>query len=225
MRYIEHRGFKLHRTVVMPGLSIYKEMVVSSGRNVRHAQSQDLTELSDLLNETWHDYELYEPATGEGLAQFISRTPGYNIDNILVFEKGGKILACLGYIDWSQVMRITIESMSLKMRTMGLMLKIAGVFRSMPKFVKPGDTLKQLMLTHIGFKDPIYFSMLLKHLNNQMLQRGIEQIFCICEKNHAISKSIKGFIRIDTAINLYVKRLQGQGLSEDKPVSINGVDM
>jgi GNAT superfamily N-acetyltransferase len=225
MQYIERRGFKLHRTVVMPGLSVYKEMVTASGGIVRPAQPEDLATLAELLNETWQDFELYEPASAERLSQSISRTPGYSFDNLLVLEERGMILAFLGYLDWSQVMRITVEAMSFKMRTMGLMLKIAGVFRPMPRFVKPGDTLKQIMITLIGFRDPTHFSLLLKHLNNQALQKGIEQIFCICEQNHVMLKSLKGFIQIDTAMNLYVKNLQQENLIADKPVFIDGVDM
>jgi GNAT superfamily N-acetyltransferase len=41
MQYIERRGFKLHRTVVMPGLPVYKEMSTASGGNVRPAQPED----------------------------------------------------------------------------------------------------------------------------------------------------------------------------------------
>lgn len=225
MRYIEQRGFQLHRTVAMPALSIYKKMVIPSGGNVRSAQPQDLTAIAHLLNETWSDYEMHEPTSGEGLAQIISRTPGLDIENILIYEDMGKVLAVLGYLDWSQIMRIRIESMNFKMRMMGLMLRIVGVFRPMPKFVKPGDILKQIIITLIGFKNPTHFSILLRHLNNHALQRGIEQIFCICENNHVILKSMKGFIRINTSMNLYVKSLQGKGLNEDKSVFINGVDM
>lgn len=225
MRYIEHRGFQLHRTVVMPGLSIYKKMEMPSSWYIRSAHSNDLTTLADLLNQTWYNYEMYEPISGEGLSQVISRTPGFNIENLLVLEEGGKISAFIGYIDWGQIMQITIESISLKMRMMGLMLKIVGIFRSMPKFVKPGDTLKQIMIAFAGFKEPNHFILLLKYLNNKLLPQGIEQIFCICEKNHAILESMKGFIRIDTDINLYVKSLIGNGLNPDNPLFINGIDM
>jgi hypothetical protein len=38
-------------------------------------------------------------------------------------------------------------------------------------------------------------------------------------------KSLKGFIQIDTAMNLYVKNLQQENLIADKPVFIDGVDM
>ena len=122
-------------------------------------------------------------------------------------------------------MRITVEAMSLKMRTTGFMIKIAGRFRPMPRFVKPGDDLKQIMITLIGFENPRNFSVLLRHLNNQALQRGIEQIFCVCEKNHVMLKSTKKFIRVDTAVNLYVKNLQQEKLIAEKPVFVDGVDM
>ena len=97
MRYIENRGFKLHRTVVMPGLSIYKKMVTASGGNVRSARPEDLVALADLLNETWKNFELYGPTSAEGFSQFISRTPGYSFDNILIIEEKGEIIAFLGY--------------------------------------------------------------------------------------------------------------------------------
>jgi GNAT superfamily N-acetyltransferase len=225
MRYIERRGFKRHRTVIMPGLAVFKKMAAHSGGNVRSARPEDLVQLAELLNETWKNFELYGPTSAEGLSQFINRTPGYSLDNIIILEERGEIFAFLGYLDWSQIMRITVEAMSLKMRTMGLMLKIASIFKPMPAFIKPGDTLKQLMITLVGYKDPAHLSVLLKHLNNQAFQRGIEQIFCVCERNHLMLKSLKGFIRIDTAINLYVKTFQQPGLNSNKPVFIDGVDM
>jgi len=64
-----------------------------------------------------------------------------------------------------------------------------------------------------------------KHLNNRALQSGIEQIFCICERGNEMLKSLKGFIRIDTSINLYVNNLGQEGLNINKPVFIDGVDM
>jgi hypothetical protein len=184
-----------------------------------------LATLAELFNETWKNFELYGPVSSEKLSQFIGRTPGYSLDNILILEKRGEILAALGYLDWRQIMRITVEAMSLKMRTMGLILKIAGIFRPLPGFAKPGDTLKQIMITLTGYKDPTHLSLLLKHLNNQALQAGIEQIFCICERKHAMLKSLKGFIQINTAINLYVKKFQQENLIPERPVFIDGVDM
>lgn len=58
-----------------------------------------------------------------------------------------------------------------------------------------------------------------------MLAEDIEQIFFICEKGHVLLKGLKGFIRVGTNYNLYVKALQGDGLAPGKPVYIDGIDL
>ncbi|OQY13113.1 MAG: hypothetical protein B6I31_01820 [Desulfobacteraceae bacterium 4572_19] len=225
MRYIERRGFLLHRTIVMPGLAIYKKIHTDIEKHVRPARPEDLDRLAALANQTWQNYEMYELYTAEVLSASISQTPGYDLNNFLVLEENGEILAFLGYQDWRQVMKITVDATSLKMRMMGVILKFAGIFMPMPKMIKPGDTLNQVNITLTGFYDPAHLSLLLKHLNNQMLQRNVDFIFCICDPKNPILKSLKGFIRIDTAINIYVKNLQQDKLNTDRPVFINGLDM
>lgn len=225
MRYIERRGFSLHRTVVMPGLIIYKKMDTTSGKNVRTARPEDIDRLAELFNKTWQNFELYEPLSAEELSASLERTPGYNLNNFLVLEEKGDLLAFLGYLDWSQVMQVTVNATNLKMRMMGVMLDFVGLFRPMPKMIKPGDTLKQIMITLTGFNEPAYLSLLLKHLNNQMLQNGITLIFGICDSKSDMPKSLKGFLRVDTAMNLYVKNFQQDKLNTEKPVFINGIDM
>jgi len=225
MRYIERQGFRHHRTLVMPGLPVFKEMDVQSRGMVRSTSPEDLAAVADLLNETWQGFELYEPTSADVLTRFIKRTPAYTFDNLFVLEDKGEILACLGFWDWSQVMHITVEALSVKMRMVGLLLAIARIFRPLPRFLKPGDTLKQMMLTPIGFKDPAHLAVLLRYVNNHGLQRGIEQMFCVCEGDHTLLRSMKGFIRIDTAMNLYIKTLQQDVFLPNKPVFIDGIDL
>ena len=222
MRYVESHGFKLHRTLVMPALPLSKERETAPKGKVRAITPEDLGSVAELLNTTWQGYELYEPASADSLARFIRRLPAYSFDNILVLEDRGEILACLGFWDWSQIMRITVEALSFKMRVMGVLLVTV---RILPHFVKPGDTLKQMMLTPIGFKDPMSLGNLLRVLNNQARQRGIEQLFFICERNHPLLNSLKGFIRINTGMNLYLKPLQPNRTINDKPVFVDGIDI
>jgi hypothetical protein len=221
----EYSGYKLHKTLVVPGIAVYKEMDVRCKWTVRQIRPEDLPAVAEVLNETWQGFELYAPTSAEGLKQFISRTPRYDYNNLLVLQDGDEILACLGYWDLSKIMRITVEALSLKIRIIGLLVRTAGIFRSMPKSLKPGDLLKQIILTPIGFKDPAYLSILLRHLNNLALQKGIEQIFCICERDHMMLKSMRGFIRVNTTYNMTVKSLQPHGLKADNPVYINGIDL
>ncbi len=222
MQHVEKRGFNLHRTLVMPALVVRKEMNVPSMGRIRPVTSKDLATVAELLNETWQGFEFHESTSAEALAQFINRTPAYSSDNLLVLEDQGELLACLGFWDWSQIMRITVKALSLKMRMIGFLLTTT---RILPEFLKPGDIMKQIMLTPIGFKDPSHLAVLVRYVNNQALLSGIQQIFCICERDHMLLRSMKGFIRVNTAMHLYVKLLQPNISLSDKPVFIDGIDM
>jgi GNAT superfamily N-acetyltransferase len=225
MRYIKRQGFQLHRDLVMSGLAVFREMTTTSDGLVRSALPQDLAALAELLNETWKGFELYGSASAQGLSQFICRTPGYDLNNLLVLQDNDHILACLGYWDLRKIKRTSVDALSLKIRMIGLLIRAAGIFVQMPRPLKPGDTLKQCIVTPIGFKDVTHFSTLLRHLNNHVLQIGIEQIFLICERDHEMLKAMRGFIRINTTTSLYVKPLRERGLMADKSIYIDGIDM
>jgi len=62
-------------------------------------------------------------------------------------------------------------------------------------------------------------------VNNLALGEGIEQVFCICERGDKILESMKGFTRVDTAVNLYVKPLEPSVSITDGPVCMTGFDM
>jgi ribosomal protein S18 acetylase RimI-like enzyme len=225
MRLFEGEGFERHRTLVMPGVPVYKKMGVESKGKVKTIDFRDLVYVAEVLNQTWKGFELYKPTSAEELSHFFNRTPACGPNNLLAFECDGEILACLGFWDWSQITRVTVQSLSLKMRMIGCALTFAGIFRSMPQSLKPGQTLKQVVLTPIGFKDPTHLGTLVRHVNNEALEMGIEQVFCICQKNHPLLEALKGFIRIDTAMHLYVKSLGGNISISDGPVFIDGIDL
>ena len=222
MRLFKDEGFKLHRTLLMPAIAVRKEMDVSSEGRIRPAQFQDLTKLADLLNLTWQGHELYEPVSAETLEQSMCRTPAFDYNDLLVLEKNSELLACLGGWDWSKVMRVTVKSLSRKLRMIGWILTTT---RILARFSKPGDTMKQMMLIFVGFKDLTSLSALIRHLNNNALREGMEQIFCICERGDVLRKSIKGFIRVDSAMHLYTKPLVQNVSMAGMPVFVNGIDL
>ncbi|MFB0547188.1 MAG: GNAT family N-acetyltransferase [Anaerolineae bacterium] len=227
MRVVEGQGFKLHRTLVMPTLLVHKQIDVPSEGKVRSIVSEDLVVVAELLNETWEGYDLYEPTSADALSQFVSRTAEYSFDNLLVLEDQSGIVACLGFWDWSRITRITVQAvkLDLKLRMMGLLLDIARNFRPMPRVPRPGDSLKQWVLTPIAFKDPGHLAVLLRYVNNLAIRSDIEQILCICEQDHELLSSMKGFFHADFLMHLYVKPLQQNILIGDKPIFIDGIDL
>lgn len=221
MRLVEKSGFRLRRTLAMAGLPVYRRMVAPG--EVRQATSDDLELVSALFNETWQGFQLAERSSPSSLADQLGRVDG--LDNLAVLEDRGELLAALGFLDWAGVSRLEVVRLSPSLRATSLLLDALRWFRPLPHGIKTGQELKLVMLSPVAFREPEQLAVLLRHLNNRLLPLGIEQIFCVCERNHALLRAAKGFVRIDTSMQLYVKHLQpGISLAEG-PVFVDGIDI
>jgi len=222
MRLFEGFGFSRHRTLSMPGLAVRKKMPVDDAAHVRRAEEDDYGVIAGLMNEAWGGHELYQPASADSVARFVERTPGFDCDCMFVLERDGRVAACLGFWDWGAVMRVTVKAVNLKMRLMGLFLTLT---RILPSFVKAGDTLRQVMLTPVAFTDPVDLSVLVRHVNNLVFDRDVQQIFAVCEPGGDVSEGLGGFIRVDTRMHVYVSHYDtGPQLSRG-PVFVDGIDL
>ena len=225
IKLFERQGFRPYCELVMPALIVYKEMKIQSSGNIRSATPDDMIAVAELLNTTWQGYELYEPTTADSLSQLIERIPEYDLENILILKDKNGIVACAGFWDWSKITKITVHSLSSRMRMIKLMLDFIRLFRTMPRPPKPGDILKQFVLTPIAFKNPEDLAVLFRYVNNVALKKNIEQIFYICGKDNKMLKSMKGFIHIDTTMYLFIKRLQEDISLNENIVFIDGIDL
>lgn len=210
IRLFESQGFKLYHDLVMPIVFSYKTIEVSSVAQIRPINPRDLATAADLLNKTWKGHDFYEPHTAESLARFIERTPGFSLNDFLVLEDRTEILACLGAWDWSQVTRLTVKALSLRLRMITLITDFVNLFRPMPRSVKPGTTLKQWCLTLIGFRAPEHFANLIRYMNNLAMKREIDQIFFACEQGHESLNALKGLFNVNVGVHLYVKSFDGE---------------
>jgi hypothetical protein len=115
-----------------------------------------------------------------------------------------------------------VKALSMKLKITGLMLTTTKILSQFPK---PGVTMKQMMLILMCYKDPLYLAALIKTINNHAHQNGVEQIFCVCEPGDVLLKSMKGFLRVNTALHLYIKPLTQDFDLVDGPVYVNGIDL
>ncbi len=224
IRLFEGQGFKLYRTLVMPTVFSYKAVEMPSMGQIRPIEPKDMASVAELLNGTWKSYDFYEPYSAESLARLINRTTAFTFDDFIVLEDRGEILACLGAWDWSQITKLTVKALSLRLRMIRLVINVARFFRPMPRSVKPGTTLKQWCLTLIGFKASEHLAILLRYMNNLAMKRGIDQIFCVCEKDDEILSALKGLFRVNVGVHLYVKSFEGE-LGAENRVFLNGIDL
>jgi len=222
MRLFGREGFRLHRKLLMPSIAVAGEQVVPHRASIRSAAPRDLDAVARLLNRTWRGHDLFEPTSAASLAGQSERTEALGYGSLLLLEDEGRISACVALWDWSKIMRITVLRLNLRMRLLGMFL--VGT-RRLPSFPGPGDTLSQMMLTTIGYESPAHLVPLLRHVNNLALAAGIEQVFCICERDDRMLESMRGLTRFDTRVHLYAKPLQPGVSMSDAAVAMTWLDL
>lgn len=209
IHHLNRQGFQQCGTLMLYSLVVNKHLSLDTDLKIRTAALDDLQRIADLTNSTWKKYELFEPRSGRDLQELISRTPGYSIDNLFLLEKEGEILACLGFWDWSQVIEMKVIKLNTRMN---------------PGLPRPGEVIKQMVLTPISFVRPEYLIPVLKQINNLALQRKIGYIYFICENDHLLLDATKGFARSSTKIQVYVKYLKDNTCLIGKHLFIDGMD-
>ncbi len=225
MRLFESQGFTRYRTLRVPFLLPYKEMVAPGQGAVRPARPQDLPALAALLNSTWTGFGMYTPCTAESLQAALSRLHGFSLENLLVLERNGGIAACVGYWDWRRITRITVQALNLRLRLINAALKAGRLFTALPSLPAPGETLTQWCLTPVGFTSPQALHAVLVRINNLAVQERIGQLFLVGERSAPWFSALKGFFTADTLTHLYVKPLEeGVSLSAG-PVFLDAVDL
>jgi hypothetical protein len=217
--------FMHERTINMLYLPVFNELDAITDYQVRPLSVNDFSDIANLSNQTWANFNLYEPLSSEAIKETIERIPEYSTDNAFVLESDEGIVSCLGYWDLNRVTTMTVEKLSFKLRVLGLLLDITRPFHAVPRSIKSGELLKQWCLTPIAFKKPYYFEVLLRHLNNLALEQGIDQLFFVYEPNQTLQRELSDFFTVSVHQYLFVKQLLPEINIDSRPVFIDGIDL
>jgi GNAT superfamily N-acetyltransferase len=224
-RLVERRGFSLHSDLVMNVLPVFRDFPSFAAGAIRPATRGDLPALAELLNQTWSGDQLYAPVSAEDLDQLIQRTPGLTLDQVLIHDTGTGPSAVAAWWDWGAVMRVQVLEVSRPMRRLGRRLRMISLFRPMPVVARPGQVLRQVMLTTLGWRDPAALNAIFRDLNNRLKNRGIEHMFVISQTDSPLVTAMDGFFRVPTDLHLFIKPLAAGPVVGPGPVFVDGVDL
>ncbi len=217
------QGFHVHRTLTMYGLLVYRQHELPSTYSVRSATAADLDAIARLCNQTWAGRELYLPFNAASLAEFIERTPAYSLDNLLVAEQDGALVACAGYWDWGAITKVTVKAFNQRLRRLATLLRWGGKLFTLPQLPSVGSELRQWIVTPLGMRSPQATNTLLREINNRALSQNIDFVFASADRPHPLSASLKGLFHADTQLSIVVKYFDDARLRPG-PIALGGED-
>jgi L-amino acid N-acyltransferase YncA len=226
MHLFERQGFYCYRKLPNIIWLPYKKMP-EPGASVRTAKAGDLAAIAELYNTTWRGHAFAEELTAQTLTERIERLHAFTLENLLVLEENGRLVAALGYWDWSQITQIRIKSLSPSLRWLERATSLAGKVVKLPKLPRKGDIMRQWCLTPIACEQPVHLQPLLARLNNLAIQNNIGQILALCEKDSPLQRALKlkGSFQTSSLSQIYVKPLIPQLNLNDVPLFIDSIDL
>jgi hypothetical protein len=187
---------------------VYKPEKLQDEANIKPITPADIKDVVAITNETYNNYDFYSPFTEETFQEYIKRLPQDSQENILVLKKGENIQACLGYWDYGKVIRERVLKLNTRLKAISLPIRFLGLFTSMPKIPKTGETLKQWYLFPIAYKDATALIELLKHVNNTALKNDITMLATALDYQSQVVSVLSKFRNVQVKLHYFVKPMR-----------------
>jgi ribosomal protein S18 acetylase RimI-like enzyme len=208
IRLCQKNGFQHLKESPRFSLMVYKPMKPQNEANIKPMTPTDTKDVVVMMNETYRDHDFYMPYTEETFQAYIQKLPQDNPQNILVFKQGNDIQACLGYWDFNKIIRDRILKLNTRLRAISLPIRFLGLFTRMPKIPKSGETLKQLYLFPLAYKDATAMAELIKHVSNLALKNNITTLVTAQDDQSPLIGVLANFRNVQTKTHHFAKPLQ-----------------
>jgi GNAT superfamily N-acetyltransferase len=190
----------------------YKEHQVEELK-IRKMREGDIPVVVELLNETYDEYDFYEPFTEDSFRDHYRRLPFYSINDIYLFEQD-TVLAVAGVWDYDKVMKFTMLGFNTKWKMMRIITKVMGLFSVMPKMLGVGEQMSNWYLTPLGFRDPDAARQLLGYLLNLANKEDIGMISLPMDADSPIKEILSGYRYGEGNFIWYMKSSSGKELPD-----------
>ena len=225
LEWVRRSGFSPARNLVMAGMPIFKPASPDARSAIRELRPDEYPEAAALIESTWAGHDFHEVCTAETLARFRDEVFSDGRGRFLALAPAGSLLAVAGCWDWSRIMSVTVLSLNAKYGMLRAALSIGRLFRPVPDIPKPGDRLRQWLITHMGFREPGHMGTMLRGLNDQALAAGTGQIFSLFEPSPRMKAVFRGIFRVDTGIHLEAKHFRSPPSGPPAKVHPAGIDL
>jgi ribosomal protein S18 acetylase RimI-like enzyme len=205
-------GFEKVKDCTTFSLMPYKKHKTTLEANIRSMEETDSDAVSDLINETYRNYDFFTPYHPNSLLEFLKRMPHFDFHNILLLEDKGGIEACLGYWEYNKVRKYIVQKLNWKLKTQTYLIRMIGLFTKMPQIPKLGEALLSYNLTITGYRNPESLAELIRTVVNIALKNKINFIHVTVDPRNPIAAILWQFTHTKMKLYFFTKSLMNERL-------------
>jgi GNAT superfamily N-acetyltransferase len=190
----------------------YKRQRTAGEANIRSMNEADVDDVTNLINEMYHDYNFFAPFQPKDFLEYLRRMPHFDFHNILVLRRNGNLEACLGYWDYSKVRRYIVEKMNRTLRIQTYLMKLIGLFAKMPRMPRLGEPLLSYNLTTMACRNSESMTELIKYSVNIALENKVNLILVAVDPGNPIATILSQFRHTELKLYFFTKSLRQERL-------------
>ncbi|TRO48708.1 GNAT family N-acetyltransferase [Candidatus Bathyarchaeota archaeon] len=210
IKMVEKRGYFPWKNVRQNLLLAYEKREFVSPDSVRPLRVDDVPEVVELINGMYGGHDFFLPFTVGSFLALVERMPHFGLEDIYVYDEGGEITAVLGCWEYHRVLAPRVVRFNMRMRGQLLMLKMMGLFTSVPRLPGIGEKSLQCILTPVAYHEVEACRELVRYVNNRAVEERMHFVTLICEVGSPLEELIEGYRRTLVTVHQMVKPLKGQ---------------
>jgi ribosomal protein S18 acetylase RimI-like enzyme len=214
------------KSVAMP---VYKRAEPSTSFSAERMKKDEIESVVELINGRYRGWRHFSPFSADSFESHLESIPGYGLDNFWVAkdeEDGGKVVGCAGLWDYSTLAEFCYIREPVSWKVLGLVLRSLARFTKVPKIAREGEYFQCHYLTDYAFdrRNPAGMQNLLCHLNNVLLEKGMEYFVAMVEPEDPVFPLLKKRQPQIETWNLFAKSFDGK-LPDFSPFYVDIRDM
>lgn len=190
-----------------------------AGVVVRHAREDDLEDLVRLLGTR----DLAPAWNAAGFSAHLAATPGLSLEDVLVAERGGRLVACGAPWDGNVVRQVRVLRLSPGLRCLRRLYDPAARLLRRPRMPADGELLPALSMTHLAAEEPGDLRALLVAAHRERSGSATLLLDLSLDRRAALAPGLRGFLttHVDFDLHLVLPRGAVPPEAHREPVSFD----
>jgi len=205
-------GFEKVKDCTTFSLMPYKKQKTAAGANIRSMDEADVDDVTNLINETYRNYDFFAPFQPKDFLEYLRRMPHFDFHNILVLEDNDDIKACLGYWNYNEARRYIVQKLNWKLKAQTYLIRLIGLFAKMPSMPRLGEPLLSYNLTTMAYRNPESLTELIRNIVNIALENEINFIHVAVDPRNPIAAILSQFRHTEVKLYFFTKSLRQERL-------------
>jgi len=220
-------GFKKVKDCTTFSLMPYKKQKTALEANIRSMNETDVDAVTNLINETYRNYNFFTPYQPNDFLEFLKRMPHFDFHNILLLEDNDGIKACLGYWEYNKVRKYIVQKLNWKLKAQTYLIRVIGLFTKMPHIPKLGEALLSYNLTIMAYRNPENLAELIRKVLNIALKNRINFIHVTVDPKNPIAAILSQFTHTKMKLYFFTKSLRQERLTNlgERKLYVDALEM